>query len=171
MLINYLFITFVAAGAASDLLFRKVFNVSIIAAVILGLGANLLYGGMPGLGSSLLGLLAGFAFLFPFYLLGGIGAGDVKFLAACGAITGFKFLMWGTLYGAIFGGVYSIILLTVNRRALATLKEVVTGVFLFLTLRSRRSIEFDKSKAIHIPYVVFLAGGLILRWLELSGVK
>ena len=171
MLINYVFITFVATGAVSDLIFRKVFNVVIIAAVILGLGANLMYGGIPGLGTAVLGLLAGFVFLFPFYLLGGIGAGDVKFLAACGAITGVKFLMWGTLYGAIFGGVYSIILLAVNRRAFKTLKEVATGLFLFLTARSRRSIEFDKSKAIHIPYVVFLSGGLILRWLELSGVK
>jgi prepilin peptidase CpaA len=170
-LINYVFIAFVVTCALSDLLVRKVFNVVVVAGVILGLGANLMYFGLPGLGQSMLGMAAGFAFLLPFYLLGGIGAGDVKFLAACGAITGLKLLLWGTLYGAVIGGVYAIILLAVNRKALRTLKDVLTGLFLFITARSRRSLEFNKSFTTYIPYVVFLAMGLVLRWLEVSGIK
>jgi len=152
-------------------MFRKVYNAIVLPALLLGLGLNLMYHGTAGLAWSLLGAAAGFAFLFPAYLLGGVGAGDVKFLAACGALVGLKFLAWGTLYGAVIGGIYSIILLVVNRKALQTLKEVFTGLFLFLTLRSRESINFDKGKSIHIPYVVFLSAGMLVHWLEVSGVK
>ena len=44
--------------------------------------------GAAGLWTALLGLLAGFVLLLIPYLLGGMGAGDVKALAALGALLG-----------------------------------------------------------------------------------
>jgi prepilin peptidase CpaA len=41
--------------------------------------------GLPGLFSSGAGVVAGFIFLLPLYLIGGMGAGDVKLMGALGA--------------------------------------------------------------------------------------
>lgn len=44
--------------------------------------------GVPGLADAALGAMVGLACLWPFHLLGAMGAGDVKFMAAMGALLG-----------------------------------------------------------------------------------
>jgi prepilin peptidase CpaA len=64
--------------------------------------------GQSGLLFSLSGLLIGIAILFIPYLMGGVGAGDVKLLGALGALTGPSGVILVTLYAALVGGVYAI---------------------------------------------------------------
>ena len=168
MILDALFLIFILVCAVSDLAVRKVYNVAIIPALILGLGFNLMYHGLAGLGWALLGIIAGFAILLPFYLLGGMGAGDVKFLAACGALMGLTFMVWGALYGAVFGGIYAVVLLALNKRALRTLKEIVSGLFVYITTRNRTAVTFTQTAPLHVPYVVFLTAGMLLHWLEVK---
>ena len=76
----------------------------------------------PALFLSFGGLLLGFAVFFVFYAIGGMGAGDVKLMAAIGAFLGPKDVLFAALYTAIAGGVYAILLLVTqkqNREALA----------------------------------------------------
>jgi prepilin peptidase CpaA len=47
----------------------------------------------------------GFAFFLPFFALGGMGAGDVKLLAALGAWLGPTQAVWLALFSLIAGGV------------------------------------------------------------------
>jgi len=70
--------------------------------------------GQSGLYYSLSGLSIGIAILFIPYLMGGIGAGDVKFLGALGALTGPSGVLYITLYAALAGGVYAIVFLFVD---------------------------------------------------------
>jgi prepilin peptidase CpaA len=56
-----------------------------------------------------LGLLAGGAIFFPFFALGGMGAGDVKLMAALGAWLGWQPVLFIAMYGAAAGGVLAII--------------------------------------------------------------
>lgn len=59
--------------------------------VVLGTGGVLyrtLSGGFPGFLDSLSGFIVGFAVLFLVYIVGGSGAGDVKFMGAVGAWLG-----------------------------------------------------------------------------------
>ena len=51
-------------------------------------------GGLPGLGLSLGGWLVGCALFLPWFLLRGMGAGDVKLLAALGAWLGPRDALW-----------------------------------------------------------------------------
>ena len=56
-----------------------------------------------------LGLVAGGAIFFPFFALGGMGAGDVKLMAALGAWLGWQPVLFTAMYGAAAGGVLAII--------------------------------------------------------------
>jgi prepilin peptidase CpaA len=85
---GWLLLPFLGIAIASDLSSRRISNVLVL--VILGLGfasqaatpfgAALLWSGT--------GILVGFLFLLPFYALGGMGAADVKLLAAAGSFLG-----------------------------------------------------------------------------------
>src|SRR5262249_17115680 len=74
--------------------------------------SGLVYHGMVGGGSafagSLLGMLFGFGILFVFYLMGGMGAGDVKLMAAVGAWLGMPLVFYVFLASALVTGVYAI---------------------------------------------------------------
>jgi hypothetical protein len=54
--------------------------------------------GAAGLAASAAGVVVGFLILIPLYALGGMGAGDVKLLAAAGSFLG----PWGALLAGIF---------------------------------------------------------------------
>src|ERR1700712_3249894 len=77
-----------ALGAAFDVKSRRIPNVLTLATFILGVALHLDLNGGRGLLSSLAGaLVCGLIFL-AFYLAGGMGAGDVKLMAAVGACAG-----------------------------------------------------------------------------------
>ncbi len=79
---------FVIAVSIFDIRERRIPNFLVFPAVVSGLTLNLILNGREGLGFGLKGLAAGFALLFIPYLVGGMKAGDVKFLAAIGAFIG-----------------------------------------------------------------------------------
>ncbi len=79
---------FVIAVSIFDIRERRIPNLLVFPAALIGLALNLFSHGWAGLGFGLRGLAAGFALLFIPYLVGGMKAGDVKFLAAIGAFTG-----------------------------------------------------------------------------------
>ncbi len=87
---------------------RKIPNYLTFSAALAGLAYNLGAAGWGGLGDGLLGLLLGFGFLIVPYILGGMGAGDVKALAALGAWLGPSGTFYLFLYMAIAGGLMSL---------------------------------------------------------------
>jgi prepilin peptidase CpaA len=62
-------------------------------------------GGASGVLSSATGWLLGIALFFPFFALGGLGAGDVKLLGAFGAWVGTSDVFLVALFSAMAGGV------------------------------------------------------------------
>ncbi len=75
-------------------------------------GASLL-GGDPV--SALLAAVVGFAALFPAYLAGWMGAGDVKLFAAMGMLGGGKVLLPTLLAGSLITGFGALALIWLNR--------------------------------------------------------
>src|SRR5262245_37379138 len=98
-------LTAVLVAAVTDIWKFKVYNVLTLPL----LAAGLLYHGFRfELADSLLGILFGFAALVPLYLVGGMGGGDVKLMAAVGAWLGMPLTFYVFLASSLAAGLYSI---------------------------------------------------------------
>jgi prepilin peptidase CpaA len=76
-----------------------------------GLAEGALHGGAAGFLSALGGAAVGFAVFLVFHLRGGMGAGDVKLMAACGAITGIPGVFTAAVLTAIAGAFIALVAL------------------------------------------------------------
>ena len=94
--------------AWGDLRTRRIPNYLTLGTAVAGLAYNFLAQGLPGLTDGILGMLLGCAFLILPYLWGGMGAGDVKALAALGAWLGPQLTVVLFCYMGIAGGVIAV---------------------------------------------------------------
>jgi prepilin peptidase CpaA len=130
--------------------------------------------GIDGAVFSMLGLFSGIALLLLPYLMGGLGAADVKLMGAVGSVVGVKGVVIATLFTALAGGVYALGLLIINRayakdlfvRVNSALRTyAVTGRFLHAS--SGGHIEKPR-----LRYGVAIAvGTLSYIYFELSGYQ
>ena len=93
----------------TDLSTRRVPNILTFGTAIAALVYSAATSGIEGLGSSLAGWAVGCALFLPFFLLGGMGAGDVKLLAGLGAWLGPGTAVWAALYAGVAGGPLALI--------------------------------------------------------------
>lgn len=89
MIIIYsILIAFVLIAAIYDAATQRIPNWTSLLIVVLGLGWNSFFTEGLGVRDSSLGLLAGLLMMLPSYVFGGMGAGDVKLIAAIGSVVG-----------------------------------------------------------------------------------
>ncbi|HEY1296695.1 MAG TPA: prepilin peptidase [Chloroflexota bacterium] len=134
----------------TDVRSRRIPNWLTGSTLLFGLAANAYVSGVEGAVSSLAGAALGLAILLPFYMFGTMGAGDVKLLAAFGAVVGPHLLISIAVYAAIVGGIQSLIVLRRLGRVSLTLHQL----FFMRVLPSRSGAK--------APYAVALTGGLCL---------
>jgi prepilin peptidase CpaA len=94
---------------STDTLTAKIPNLANLGLALAGLSLHLLQSGLAGLLTALLGLLLGLSLLFVPFLLGGVGAGDVKALAALGVLLGPGDVLQLFLYAGLFGGLMALL--------------------------------------------------------------
>jgi len=109
--------------AGCDLKTRRIPNYLTFGGALGGLGFQLGYHGLPGLLDGLEGLGLGFILLIGPYLLGGMGAGDVKASAALGAWLGLRRAFTLFIYMGLWGGLIILVMLLWQGRLWAGLKE------------------------------------------------
>lgn len=140
------------AAVVDDLARRQISNWICAAALAGGLAWQIATHGWMGALYALGGAAAGFAVFLIFYLLGGMGGGDVKLMAGFGALLGARGLLAAALWTAAIGGL---------------LAAAVLG---FRALRRRPArpalSEEERLKHASIPYAPAIALGV---WLSLVG--
>jgi prepilin peptidase CpaA len=109
------------AAAVIDLRTRRVPNLLTASLAAAGIGIAAAGVGRIGLGASILGCLLGLAFMLPGHIFGATGAGDVKLLAAAGALLGPTDTVMAFLNTAIAGGVLALAVALYRRRLQHTL--------------------------------------------------
>lgn len=96
------------AAAVDDLIRRQISNWIPLAALAGGLGWQIGLHGWAGLLIALEGAAAGFGAFLIFYLLGGMGGGDIKLMAGFGALLGAGRLAEAALWTAGVGGLLAL---------------------------------------------------------------
>ena len=97
------------AAAVYDLRERRIPNCLVVAAIILAFGMHGMAGGLDRLAFIwLLGLMAGAGLLILPFLMGGMGAGDVKLLACAGSMLGPVQVFYAFLAAAVLGGLMAV---------------------------------------------------------------
>ena len=96
------------AASIDDLARRHIANWIPAAALAGGFGWQIGQGGWQGALTALGGTIAGFAVFLVFYLLGGMGGGDVKLMAGFGALLGAGRLLEAALWTAGVGGILAV---------------------------------------------------------------
>lgn len=98
----------VALAIREDLIRNRIPNALTAAGAVTGLALAYLADGKMGFAQGLGGILVGLAVLLPFYLLRGMGAGDVKLMAAAGAFVGVEGVLWAAALALLAGGVFAV---------------------------------------------------------------
>ena len=102
------------AAAIYDLKYRKIPNILTLSTIVAGMVCHSWFSGLEGLLFSLGGTFLGMGLLIAFYLMGKMGAGDVKLMGAVGSILGPAGVFNAFLFTAIVGGIYAIIILLIR---------------------------------------------------------
>jgi prepilin peptidase CpaA len=140
-----------AAAVVEDLVRRSISNWLALAALAGGFSCQCWAMGWRGAAAALVGTAAGFGVFLIFYLLGGMGGGDVKLMAGFGAMLGAGRLLQAAFWTALIGGILAVVVIAVH------------------TVSHRRktgspSGDLGAARPLFIPYAPAIACGV---WLTL----
>jgi len=158
-----------AVAAACDLKTRRIQNALTFGAALAAIVAHGYVEGWSGAGMSILGWVIGVAAFFPFFALGGLGAGDVKLLGAIGAWLGPVAAVWVVLFSGIAGGVLAVVVALFSGylvRAFANVWGLLT-YWRVMGLRTAPDLTLSNEAAPRLAYAVPVFAGLVLTlWLR-----
>jgi len=145
---------------------RKVPNWLNASLIVIGLIVQAVFHGTQGVTSGVLGMLVGFGVLIVPWLMHGMGAGDVKLMAAIGVWFGPWMTLVSFAVGAILGGAAAVVMIVSSGRlhhALGNLNII------WIKMQSRDTLfgEFGSAKSFGetsqlLPYGVPLTAGSLL---------
>ncbi|MFF2446227.1 prepilin peptidase [Neobacillus sp. NPDC058068] len=142
----------------TDLRERKIYNAVLFPFLFAAIILHVVTGGLHGLSGALLGTAVGLGILLIPYLLGGMGAGDVKLLAVIGGIKGIGFVLMASIYMALAGGIIAIFVLLFR-------KGFITRIlYFFQGLRHGMRLSLFEDKTT-FPYGVAIAAGAFFQFL------
>ncbi|MFS0775390.1 prepilin peptidase [Neobacillus sp. 3P2-tot-E-2] len=161
MVLKLVLITALIISLITDIKDRKILNIVTLPATIIGFIYYTTFQGLEGFLFSGKGFLLGLSLLLIPYLLGGMGAGDVKLMAAIGALMGTSFVLYSFVYIALIGGLISVILILKKNGIKNTLKSFYFQVFYFSGNLGLLIFSKDKSSSISFPYGVAIVLGTL----------
>lgn len=154
-------LVFLGVAIATDLRTRRIPNVVTGPAILAGLGLNAWISGWDGLTASVLGCLAATAILICPFALGGVGGGDVKMMAAVGALLGPRLAFYSLVLGLVLGGVVAVVQLARRARLhekLAAMYRMAVNAVLARSMEPLRLSSSDPN-AVVLPYSLPLGVG------------
>jgi prepilin peptidase CpaA len=150
-----------------DLRTRHIPNLLTFGGAALAIADAIRVAGPGGLVTSVGGWLTGAALFMPMFVLGGMGAGDVKLAACIGAWLGPMPALFVAIYSAIAGGVMAVAV------ALYTgyFRQAVGNVWLLLAhwrvvgIRPLPELTLEGSRGPRLPFALpIAAGALAVLW-------
>ncbi|MBP5787538.1 MAG: prepilin peptidase [Kiritimatiellae bacterium] len=135
---------------------RRIPNWLTLGGIALGLGAAAIEGGWVGLKDSALGLAIAGGLFLPFCLLGVVGGGDMKLMAAVGAITGWPMVLRVLCNTCIAGGLIAVAIMAWKGILLTTM----ANVFRIMVGMSKRNTGLRNPPM--VPYALAITLGTLV---------
>lgn len=156
-------------GAVSDVKTGRIPNKLTYAGMAVAIASRWAGLGWTGLWTALLGGLIGGGIFLLFFLVHGMGAGDVKLMAAIGCFVGPSGALQIVLACAIAGGVMAVGVMIYHKRVRATVSNVGSILRFHLTQgpQAHPSINLSNPAAVRLPYGIAIAAGSVY-WLCIS---
>jgi prepilin peptidase CpaA len=155
----------VITAAVYDILYRRIPNWLVLPCWLLGFVLNAYLFGWEGLKSAGLGFGIAMLIFFPLWLLQGMAAGDVKLMAAIGALVGPLVWFWIFVFSGLVGGVIAIVLMAVHKRFRKTFSNLGFLLWDLVHLRAPylRSEEMtvDSPRSFRLPHGAVFALGYL----------
>lgn len=156
-LIGVLIICFIT-DVREQKIYNKVIFPSLAAAVVM----QTLYYGLQGLKVSIIGFAVGLCILMVPYLLGGMGAGDVKLLSLIGALKGGIFVLNTAIYMALIGGIIAFAIIIFHKQTICFFKKLGSWL-ISLCYGIKTKLEFPTSPFIKkYPYGIAISAGALI---------
>lgn len=150
-------VVFGSIAVIDDLRRRRISNWIAVGALVSGLAWQIASHGWHGALNGVMGTLAGGGVFLVFYILGGMGGGDIKLMAGFGALLGPRGILEAALWTAACGGI-----LAVGAIGAGALKRVLHRS---QAIASVENITTPAAPApVSIPYAPAIALGV---WLSL----
>jgi len=144
-----------AVACYGEIRWHRIPNWLTLAGMALGLGAGTITAGFAGLADSALGLVVGGGVFLPFCLMGVIGGGDMKLMAATGAILGWPLVLYALTDTCMAGGLLALVIMAWNGVLLTTL----TNAFRILVGMPRQNRGLRNPPM--VPYGLAIAAGTL----------
>lgn len=177
-LINLILIILLLTAAFFDMKEKRIPNFLTFPVMLAGLILNIITNGLSGIIFSFYGFLIGLVIFFIPFILGGMGAGDVKLMAAIGVLMGWKFTLLSSLFTAIAGIAVMFVYLICKKKLFSYFKNyfrVIWRTILNCVYFSDRNIvgnklksfayfsgmENEENEKLYVPYGIAIALGTL----------
>ncbi len=147
----------------TDITRRKIYNVITFPSILLGLILNTIFGGLGGLLWSFIGFITAFIIFFIFFIMKGVKGGDLKLMAAVGALTGFPFIIWAIFYTLLSGGIIALITIIWKGSLTESLKRIwrlLKGIF-FQVVHGVLPQLIEEKEDTYISYAIAITFGTL----------
>jgi prepilin peptidase CpaA len=148
-------------AVVTDVRSRKIYDVLTLPTLGLAVLARFVLAGWDGpfgMAEGLVGALIGFGVFGVMSRMGGMGMGDVKLMAAVGAILGWPLILAALAFVTLCGGLQALLTAIWTGAFLRTLKS--TGMMFLRGLRLSKA-EAPRAERQYVPYGVAIAAGTV----------
>jgi prepilin peptidase CpaA len=156
------------AACVLDVRSRRIPNEVTFGAALAGFAVHAWSGGAAGAAWSAAGWAAGVALLFPFFALRGMGAGDVKLLAAFGAWLGAAEIVHVAIAASIVGAVLALGVAATRgylHSLLGNVQALVT-TWVLVGVRPVPGVTLDDAQGPRLAYAISITvGAVVTLWL------
>ncbi len=175
---NYILIILLLIAAFFDTKEKRIPNLLTFPVMLVGLILNIFMNSLNGIMFSFAGFFIGAAVFFIPFALGLMGAGDVKLMAAIGALMGWRFAILSSLFSAIAGIIVVLGYLIYKKRLFSYFRKyfvaVVRAVLNKIYFSDRNiignklkkfayssEIENKENEKMYVPYGLAIALGTL----------
>lgn len=141
--IIFILLIVLAVAAITDLFFDKVYNEWILLSVMTGLSCAVWQGGVKGLLWAVIAMTVPVIILYPLFMIGGLGAGDIKLLAAAGCFLTVRGILTCLALSFLIGAAISLLKMLAERNFLQRMRYLLSYILDVFRSREWKFYEQD----------------------------